>query len=72
MARLVNQASAMPTRKVTGGAVIGIPAGIVIVWVLESFVLSPNAIPIPGEVSAAIGSILSFVAAYFVRERAPE
>jgi len=70
MSELVKQPTLMPTRKVTGGAVIGIPGGIVVVWVLETFVLPATAVPIPGEVAAAIGSILSFAAAYFVRERA--
>lgn len=66
----------MPTRKVTGGAVIGIPAGVLLVWILNTLVLpaaSPdiaNPIIIPGPVRSAIGSILSFIASYFVRERA--
>lgn len=70
MAKLVNQPSSMPTRKVTGGAIIGIPGGIILVWVLEKFILPPNAVPIPGEVASAMGSLLSVIAAYFVRERA--
>lgn len=70
MPELMKQPSAVPTRKVAGGAVIGIPAGIILVWVLERFVLPSTAVPIPGEVASAIGSILSFLVAYFVRERA--
>jgi hypothetical protein len=76
MTELVKQPSANPTRKVAGGAVIGIPAGIVLVWVLNTFIfpfISPdvaNPITVPGEVAAAIGSILSFLASYFVKERA--
>lgn len=69
MAPVVNQPSLKPIRKVAGGAVIGIPAGVVLVWVLQNFIL-PQGTTIPGEVSAAIGSILTFIAAYFVKERA--
>jgi hypothetical protein len=70
--RLVDQPSLEPTRKVTGGAVVGIPTGIVLVWVLETFVLPALGYnnPIPGEVAVAIGSILSFIASYFIKERA--
>lgn len=66
MSPLVNQPSAKPTRKVTGGAVIGIPVGVILVWILERLGVGP----IPGEVAAATGSILSFLAAYFLKERA--
>jgi hypothetical protein len=46
---------------------IGIPAGVILVWILEKLSVGR----IPGEVAAAIGSILSFIGAYFVKERAP-
>ncbi|MCH7761804.1 hypothetical protein IIA15_10475 [candidate division TA06 bacterium] len=72
MPELVNQPSAKPTRKVTAGAVIGIPVGVVLVWVLDAFVL-PNVgygDKVPGEVAVAIGSMLSFIASYFVKELA--
>ena len=67
MPELVNQPTGAPTRKVGAGAVIGIPSGIILVWLLNTFAGLPE--PIPGEVAAAIGSILSFTASYFVRER---
>lgn len=63
----VNQSTPSPTRKVTGGAVVGIPSGVILVWLIDSFAGLPQ--PIPGEVAAAIGSLLSVVASYFVKER---
>lgn len=57
-----------PSRKVTHGAVIGMPAGVVLVWVLQTFILPEAAVPIPSEVSVAMGSIISFIVSYFVRE----
>ena len=76
MPDLVKQPTLAPTRKVTGGAAIGIPSGIVLVYILNTFLMplvSPaggDPVTIPGEVAAAIGSILSFIASYFVKERA--
>lgn len=69
--RLVDQPSLRPTRKVIGGAAIGIPAGILLIWVAETFILPFVGYhePIPNDVAAAIGSILSFVASYFLREQ---
>lgn len=60
----------VPSRKVGAGAVIGIPVGIVLVWLLSTY----GGAQIPDVVSAAIGSICSFVASYFVRdtEEAPD
>lgn len=57
-----------PTRKVTHGAVIGMPTGVVLVWVLQTFILPKEVVPIPGEVSVALGSIISFIVSYFVKE----
>ena len=76
MANLRNQPTSLPTRKVGGGAVIGTPLGVIVVWTLNTFVLpqvpSPTGDPvtIPPEIAAAIGSVLSFLASYFVKEQA--
>ena len=67
MPELVKQPTGAPTRKVTAGAVIGIPSGIILVLLLDTFAGLPE--PVPGEVAAAIGSILSVIASYFVKER---
>lgn len=65
MPQLVDQKTAAPTRKVSRGAVIGIPSGVILVWLIQTIA----DVSIPGEVAVAIGSVLSFVASYFVRER---
>ena len=51
-----------PDRKVSIGAgAIGVPLGIVVTFALQEF-----GIEVPAEVGAAIGSLLSTLAAYFV------
>ena len=62
---LVTQKTASPTRKVTAGAAIGIPSGVIVVYLIEQI----SKVSIPGEVAAAIGSVLCFIASYFVKER---
>lgn len=66
MPELVNQKTAAPTRKISRGAVIGIPSGVIFVFLIEQI----PGVSIPGEVAAAIGCVLSFIASYFVKERA--
>lgn len=52
----------VPDRKVSVGAgAIGLPAGIIVTYVLQQMGLE-----VPAEVGAAIGSLLSAIAAYFV------
>lgn len=46
------------------GVALGLPIGIVLVWILKMFV--PD---VPGEVQTAIGSICSFAVAYFIKEK---
>ena len=67
---LTNQPTLKPTRKVLGGAAIGVPAGILLIWILEAFVLPTFGYnePIPGDVAAATGSLLSFAASYLMKE----
>lgn len=51
-----------PDRKVSVGAVaIGVPAGIVAAWAIGL-----TGVVVPAEVAAAIGSLISAIAAYFV------
>ncbi len=45
------------------GSAVGLPAGIILTWLISSFT------DVPTEVGAAIGSISSFVAAFFIREK---
>jgi len=52
----------VPDAKVSvGAAAIGLPVGIIIAFILGQF-----GIEVPGEVGAAIGTLASTVAAYFV------
>ena len=51
-----------PTKKDAASA-LGLPIGIVTVWIISMFVV------VPLEVATAIGSISSFVVAYFIKER---
>jgi putative flippase GtrA len=60
----MKQPTLRPTRKVTAAGTIGLPAGVVLVYILEALGVGP----IPIEVAAAIGSITSFIASYFVEE----
>ena len=51
-----------PERNVAVGALaIGIPAGIIVAWIIGLF-----GVEVPQEVAAAMGGIISAVAAYFV------
>ncbi len=52
-----------PDRKVAIGAgAIGLPLGVIIVWALQEF----TGVVVPAEIGAAIGSLISAIAAYFV------
>lgn len=52
-----------PTRKVTAAG-IGVPASIVVVWIVGLF-----GIEMPPEVAAAVASLISTGLAYFVRDK---
>jgi hypothetical protein len=49
-------------RQAIGSGVIGLPAGIVLVWVIQQF-----GVDVPPEVGAAIGSLLSGLLGFFVK-----
>ena len=53
--------SLIPERKVGGGAAIGVPLGIILVWVVES-----QGVHVPTEVATAIGALLTFLAGYLI------
>ena len=63
MPTLVNQPTAMPTRKVTAG-IMSIPLSTLIIWGAGM-----AGVPIPPEVAAAAAGLISSLLAYFVRER---
>ena len=54
--------NATPTRKVTGAAAGG-AAGVVVVWIIGLF-----GVDVPGEVGAALSTVMSFAGGYIVRE----
>ena len=56
--------SLLPTRKVGASALAG-ALSVVLVWVLNTFVLT-GPIKITGEVASAITTILAFAVGYFV------
>jgi putative flippase GtrA len=60
----VNQPTAAPTAKVAAAG-IGGSISIVLIWVLNRV-----GIDMPVEVASAITAIVSFLAGYFVKERA--
>jgi hypothetical protein len=45
------------------GSALGLPVGIILTWIISKFT------PAPIEIGAAIGSICSFGAAYFIKGR---
>lgn len=47
-----------PSTSTTVGATLGIPAGIVIVWIIKTFFLPPD-LELPVEVASAIGAIVA-------------
>ncbi len=52
-----------PDRKVAVGAgAIGLPVGVIVAWSIQEF----TGVVVPAEVGAAIGSLASIMAAYFV------
>jgi hypothetical protein len=61
--------SNVPTRKVGLGLVAGLPVGVVVVWLLKTYVISAST-PMPEEVAVAIGSICSFIISYIIPEPA--
>ncbi len=65
--KLVNQPTAKPTRKVTGGGVAGLTA-VVVLWAAGLVGLD-----MPEDVAVAIGALIGVIAAtlgaYLVRER---
>lgn len=55
-----------PDRKVgIGAGAIGVPTGIVIAWILTTFV----GVDVPETVATAFGGIVSFAAAYLLPDR---
>ena len=59
------QVNARPTRKVTLGAATG-AATAILVWVLNEFNYLPGGTDIPGDIGAALTTLLTFVVSYFV------
>ena len=55
-----------PTRKVAAGVGIGMPLAIVIGWILSLY-----EIQMPNEVAVSLGSLLTAIISYIVRDRAP-
>ena len=57
------------------GTALGIPIGIVLVWILDMVFVylgpgpSGSVMAVPAPVASAIGSISSFAVAYFIKER---
>ena len=64
MARVVKQASSVPTRKVMAGGVAG-ALTTVLVFVLNTYVL-PMDKPLTAEIAAALTTIFSFAFSYLV------
>ena len=64
--KLVNQPSARPSRKVANGAGVGLACGVILVYVVETVIEQK----LPAEVAAAVGTITTALASYFIRERA--
>ena len=60
---MANQSSLKPTRKVAAAGV-GLPVALILVWILQV-----NGVKVPPEISAAIGSIISFALAYMIRDK---
>jgi Na+/proline symporter len=59
------QATRGPTRKVTFGAFAGALTAI-LVWILNTFEVLPNATQIPGEIASAMTTVLTFLVSYLV------
>jgi fluoride ion exporter CrcB/FEX len=59
-----NQASALPTRKVTAGGLAGAVATIA-VFALNTYVL-PHDKPLTAEISVALATVFSFAISYFI------
>jgi len=62
--KLVNQPSAMPTRKVTAAGA-GVSIATIAVWAANEFA----GVHIPPFVAVAVSGLFSTLLAYFVRER---
>ena len=63
VAPLITQRDALPTRKVTAGALAG-AVTVIGVAIAEAF-----GVVVPAEVASSITTVLAFVASYFVRDR---
>jgi hypothetical protein len=61
----MRQENSAPTRKVTIGAATG-AATAIIVWIANEFDLLPGGKDIPGDIGAALTTLLTFIASYFV------
>jgi hypothetical protein len=61
----MKQASSSPTRKVTIGAATG-AATAILVWIVNEFNLLPGGKDIPGDIGAAISTLFTFLASYYV------
>ena len=59
----VNQRDALPTRKVTAGALAG-AVTVLVVAIVEAF-----GVTVPAEVASSATTVLAFVASYFIKER---
>lgn len=64
MAETVEQPTAAPTRKVTAAG-LGGALTVIIVFVINSL-----GTEVPGEVASAITTVVTFLAGYFIKERA--
>lgn len=62
---LIKQETKSPTNKVTAGALGGATASIFI-WILTAFAN----VEVPPEVAASFATLIGFIFAYFVRDKA--
>jgi len=53
-----------PTATVVSGALAGTPLGVVVVWLLNTYLLP---VPMPAEIAVAIGSLVASAVSYFTR-----
>jgi hypothetical protein len=65
MNKLITQPTLAPTRKVAAAG-ITLPISVLITWGLGM-----AGIPVPPEVASALATVLAALAAYLVKERAP-
>jgi hypothetical protein len=61
---MTHEANWQPTRKVTMGAIGGVPFAVLIVWALTTY----GGVEVPPEVGGAIGAIATCLLSYLVPE----